>query len=84
MTTVAITLPNARFTATRLANDRLALLGINVNEAIEMVKNHQATWPGREDDETWYQGTNAADRTFNVLVKSPHETIALIITVNEL
>lgn len=78
------TLPNARFTATHLADARFEKLNIDINSAIRVVHNHRATWPGNRDHQTWYQGENTEGRTLNVLVESQYPTMAKIITVNEI
>ena len=81
MTTTA---PDARFSATKLANDRFALLGIDINIAIQVVRNQRVASPGKRGNQHWYQGETPDGRTLNVLVESDFPTIAKIITVTEL
>ena len=76
-------LRDARFSTTRLADDRLTLLGIDINMAIHVVRNYGARNPGQRENQYWYQGETPDGRTLNVLVESPHHTIAKIIIVTE-
>ena len=49
-------LTSARFSATDLAKDRFAQLGIDINAAIHVVLNYGSTSPGRRPNQHWYQG----------------------------
>ena len=78
------TLPHARFSATNLAHDRFVLLGIDINIAIDVVRNSKVKSSGKHANEHWYQGETPDGRTLNVLVASPYPTIATIILVTEI
>ena len=78
------TLPHARFFATDLAHDRFALLGIDINIAIDVVRTSKVKSPGKHANQHWYQGETPDGRTLNVLVESPHPTTAKIVLVTEL
>ena len=78
------TLREARFSATRLADDRFALLEIDINAAIWVVHNCRVKSPGKRSNQHWYQGETSDGRTLNVLVESDYPTVAKIITVTEI
>ena len=77
-------LPHARFSATNLAHERFALLGIDINIAIDVVRNSKVKSPGNHANQHWYQGETPDGRTLNVLVASPYPTTATIILVTEI
>ena len=80
---MTIALPNARFSATNLANDRFTLFGIDINTAIYVVHHSRVKSPGKRGNQHWYQGETTDGRTLNVLVESDYPTVAKIITITE-
>ena len=69
------------YAGTSLAHERVAALGLTINDAVRAVRNYTSSWPALKEGQRWYHGSTSQDVGLDVLIQLDLPSDALIITV---